>query len=187
MVVHRGEDLPVTALTNNTYEYSLSFFDTAGPYDSSAVFQEGNYSLKRFCWAARGAARYQEETREGAVAYAFGLLDQVAVERTMWRIVYDAGRGRVHFQTKSDPTVRTVDLGWFDLSCEQPVQILDMSQAGSGDLSAAFVDYTYEANFEMVKKSFKGTSFLSHLSDEVLDYIARVPESMECVSKSVEE
>jgi penicillin V acylase-like amidase (Ntn superfamily) len=180
MVVHTGKSMPFTALTNNTYKYSTAFLKSVDGSEGSDAFGIADFSLKRFYWAAEGVRDYDLKSSGPPVEYAFGILQRVAQDHTQWSIVYDPANRRIHFFTSSEPSVRSVDVSAFDFSCSAAVRILDMSHQGEGDVTGAFVDYTYEANYDQIHKAFRGTDFLRGIPDEVLRSIARYPEMMEC-------
>jgi hypothetical protein len=123
---------------------------------------------------------YDPERSGPAVDYAFAILKKVSVDRTRWSIVYDVGNGRVHFRTRSHPGIRYLDLQAFEFDCGTPVKILDMERPEVGDVTNSFVDYSFEANHDLIRKTWRGTDFLKNTSDELLERVARYPESMVC-------
>lgn len=180
MVVHTREDLPVSVLTNSTYENSAHFLEVLKGDETSQVFDTADYSLKRFVWAVQGVKGWDSETKGDPVDYAFEILNKVAVNVTMFRVVYDVENGHIHFLTKSNPTIRFLNFNAFDFSCSEPVKILDISVRGEGDVTALFSDYTYEANYDLICRSYAGTEFLENVSDEARQIVAKYPERLEC-------
>lgn len=181
MVVHTKDDLPATALTNNTYEYSKRLFEVFDGDEKSEAFDAADYSLKRFVWAAQGLSNWNPKTCGSPVDYAFNILDKVSRDGTMFRIVYDAGNGRIFFRTKSNANIRFIKLDEFDFSCKKPVKILDISTGHKEDVTALFSDYTYEANYNLISKSYSGTEFLKSTPEDVRKIIAKYPEGLHCV------
>jgi len=179
-VVHTKENLPVSVLTNNTYEYSVDLLKVYEGDETSEVFDAADYSLKRFVWAAQGVNSWDSEKNADPVDYAWEILDKVAVNVTMFRIVYDVKNGRIHFRTKSNPNLRFLNFNAFNFSCSEPVKILDISAGEGGDVTAKFSDYTYEANYDLICRSYAGTGFLKNVSDEVRQIVAKYPESLKC-------
>ena len=137
-------------------------------------------SLQRFILAARGVKSWNPEAAGNAIDYAFSILDRVAVGRTVFRIVYDPKKGRIHYRTKANPHIRYLDCKAFDYSCRTPVQVLPISDGKEGEITDRFSDYTFETNYELIRNSFAGTSFLEKIPDEVRQMIARYPESLPC-------
>jgi hypothetical protein len=55
-----------------------------------------------------------------------------------------------------------------------------MAHACRGDVSADFVEYSFEANYNLIVTSFGQTDFLQDTPDNVLKWVARYPESFHC-------
>ncbi len=179
MVVHTQDALPVAALTNNTYAYCLGLYNTFGGDESSEAFDGADYSLKRFVWAAQGVKDWTTKTSDTPIDYAFGILEKVSVDRTMFRIIYDVGNKRIYYRTKSNPAQRYIDFDTFDYSCTKPAKILDIT-VGEGDVTDDFVDYSYEANYELITKSYAETPFLRNVGEEAKQWMAKYPENLPC-------
>jgi penicillin V acylase-like amidase (Ntn superfamily) len=177
-VIHSGESLPITALTNNPYDQSISFVAGVAGDDAQEAFADADYSLKRFYWAAVGVRGYQEGGADSPVEHAFSILEKASVSRTQWRIVYDAANQQIHYRTRSAPTVKHFDVGAFDYGCETPVKILDLQAPVTGDATSSFAEYSYEANLRLIRSAFGGTEFLRDTPDDVLQRLAAAPETM---------
>ena len=180
MKAYTGDNLPVSALTNNTYEYSLGLFKLIKGNENTDTFKDANYSLKRFFWAGQGVKNWKPEVSGNPVDYAFKVLEKVTLERTMFSIVYDVKNSMIYFKTKSNPDIRFINVKKFDFSCKTPVKILDMSAELKGDVTSHFTDYTFEANYNLLKKSFQGTSFLKNTPEEFIHRRAGYPEMLPC-------
>jgi choloylglycine hydrolase len=184
MVVHTGEDMPVTVLTNDTYDRASAFLARVDRDETGAEFQSGGWSLKRFVLAARGVAAIKSSKIESAIAHAFDILDEVSwggAAGTQWRIVYDTGNHRIHFHTRSDSTIRYFDIDAFDFACEMPVQVLTLAVKGSGDVTRFFSPYSYKTNYELIRAAYSQTDFLKDIPDEGVRWMAALPESMICL------
>jgi len=180
LVAHHGAALPVSTLTNDTYEKSLNYSKTA-----TIEKARGNGSLERFARAAHQTQAFYQQPKSGAdaVTYAFEILSNVAQPGyTQWSIVYDQKRGRIYFRTKTNPQIRTIDARSFDYSCGSVVKILDMNSNGSGEVTAKFVDYTRKANRDLIEQSFNGTDFLKNVPAPVKDLLASYPEKFVCAA-----
>jgi penicillin V acylase-like amidase (Ntn superfamily) len=180
MRVYAGKDLPVKALTNNTYEYCLDFLKLSGSDETKPSFKQANNSLRRFVWAAKGTQAWDAKTSKDPVGYAFQILDKADLPNSKFRIVYDVQAGRIYFRTKSTPGVRWIDFRQFDYSCGTPVKILDILADLKGDVTSQFQDYTWEANYNLIKKSFSETSFLKGTPEITLNILSKYPESLHC-------
>ena len=180
MRAYTGKDLPVKALTNNTYEYCLDFFKHSGSDETQPSFKQAANSLQRFVWAAKGTQAWDPKKSGDPVGYAFQVLDKANLSNSRFRIVYDLGAGMIYFHTKSTPQVRSINFRQFDFSCGTPVKILDMLADLEGDVTSQFQDYTWEANYNLIKKSFSETSFMKGTSEAALNRLSRYPESLPC-------
>jgi choloylglycine hydrolase len=157
VVVHRGESLRVPVLANDPYA-------TANRGGSAARFTKAASML--------GSAT--------SVDGAFAILDAVAQGHwTRWSIVYDLRNAVVHYRTLENRERRRVKLRAFDFACATPVQMLDVD-AGAGDVTAHFTDYTYAANLALARRSLLGTSFTKATPPSEIEAAARHPESATC-------
>ena len=181
MVCHTKDKMPVTALTNDTYDESLGFLAGYAGEDTSEASRAMGNSLGRFVIAAERLKEYDLKESAAPVDYAFATLDSVSNDGTQWSIVYDPKNRRVHFRTRSNREIRRIDLDAFDYSCNSPVKVLDMLGGKTGDVSKAFVDYSYELNNGLIQASYSKTGFLKDIPQETLQFLARHPESMQCV------
>jgi penicillin V acylase-like amidase (Ntn superfamily) len=133
-----GKDLPVKALTNNTYEYCLDFFRRSGSDETTPSFKQAINSLQRFAWAAKGTQAWDAKIYGDPVGYAFQVLDKANLSNSRFRIVYDVKAGVIYFHTKSTPDIRSVNFRQFDFSCGTPVKILDILADFRGDVTSQF-------------------------------------------------
>ncbi len=180
MAAYTENDLPASALTNNTYVYSLEFLRALNGSGADACFDTANYSLKRFAWAAHGVTSRNSGGGTAAVDYAFEILEKTAVDFTMFRIVYDVGNDRIYFMNKSNPLIRFIEFNEFDLSCLQPVKMLDIAEGEGGNVTPFFIEYSFEANYDLITRAYAGTNFLQTSSEEIRRTVAAYPETTEC-------
>ena len=180
MVAFTGDDLPVSALTNSTYAYSLYLYERHPGDETVEPFASASNSVKRFVWAAAGVQEWNADAGVPPVDYAYGILDKVSVNHTMLGIVYDVGNGRIYYRSKSNPVIRYVDFGAFDYSCNEPVKIIDIVAGTAGNMTALFEDYNFEANYDLIKRSYSDTEFLRGIPDSQRILVARYPEGLRC-------
>lgn len=179
LVTHAGADLPVSALTNDTYDKSLT-------YAKFATDTLGQGSLDRFARAAQKTKEFAAKPKkeQEAVDYAFEVLKNVAQkDYTQWSIVYDQRRAKIHFRTLANPAMKTIDAKSFDYSCGSAVTILTIDQPDAGEVTAKFADYTQKANRDLIERSFDGTPFLKRVPQQVRDMAASHPETFRCAAK----
>ena len=183
LVHRRGGSLPVPALTNHTYDESLSFLSRHEGFGGRERAAGGWKSLDRFVTCARIVRDARTVRARKLVPYAFDALETVSQgDRTVWSIVYDMKRRVVRFRTVGRPDIRILRLERCDFSCDSPALVLDLETEIEGDVAGRFVPWTTELNRELIGRTFKRyeeESFMS-LSAEAQDYLARYPERFEC-------
>lgn len=178
LVAHTGENLPVSTLTNDTYEKSLN-------YSKSVAIEKARSesSLDRFTRAAVKTKEFEKQprTEQESVNYAFDILADVAQKNaTQWSIVYDQKRGKIHFRSLQSPAIKTIDTKNFDYVCGSAVRMFDINKQESGDVGGKFIDYTRKANRDLIERSFSGTDFLKNIPAASREALAQFPESFVC-------
>ena len=158
-VFRRGDSLPVPALANDTYDFSLG------------AMKRG--SGDRFARVAKGLGTAM--TIDGA----FSLLDKVRQPSTQWQIVYDIKERAIHWRTAKNHENRSLQMAAFDFACGTPVKVLDIDR-GRGDVASLFRDYTRAGNLALVRKSTRGTSFTRNTPDAEIEESAAWPERSRC-------
>lgn len=179
-VAHTGDDLPVAALTNDTYSSSLRYLQKLD--ESHRLTPRRNDSLDRF---ARAARRLRVGPRGAAaehlVKFAFTTLEEVAQgPSTQWSIVYELDAGRLHFRTYQHPEIKTLDLATVDFSCRARALVLDLQTPAGGDVGSALTVYTRKMNRDLIGVSYRRTRGLEDVPAAELDRIARLPEAISC-------
>jgi len=150
MVAHAGPNVPVRALTNSKYADSCETWESRrdrGDYTSL------DGSLHRFCLAADRVDGFRRASDGKSIAYAFDTLHEVRGQRfwvspSHWSIVFDTKNLRAYYRTLRDSNIRWVNLEDFDLRCGAPVQMLDIHNGSSGDISGAFFDFDFGLNYD---------------------------------------
>lgn len=145
LVVHTGEELPVSVLANWFYDDSLLWWRA---YRHSGDYSRLDGSIQRFCIGADWVSSFDASATEERVVYAFDTLDAIAGERfsnhaSQWSMVFDTRDLRVYFRTLANPDLRWVDLREFSRSCEHPVQMLDIDAPIAGNARPWFSNYSH--------------------------------------------
>jgi penicillin V acylase-like amidase (Ntn superfamily) len=161
-IFYTGDDFPVSVLTNSTYSDSLRAWNRYNQYG----FLPTNGSLERFRIAAEHIENFSSTQADSAVEFAFEILHNIRSEHiygypntTEWSLVFDTRRRRVFFKTYSHPGVKFFDLRDFNVSCREPVQMLEVQTPLSGNVFPFFQDVTFEAacdHYRHFKESFQG-------------------------------
>jgi choloylglycine hydrolase len=176
--IHRGSDLPVPTLTNDTYDASLAFLKQHEGFGGTLPIPQSFASLDRFVQASWRAQAYQPGAGS-AVEYAFDTLDRVAQgDYSKWNLVYEPVAGRAHFRTLRAHTVKDIDLSAFDFSCRTPVKMLDINGAASGSVDSAFTDYTESADQQIVTEAT--SDFVQSLPAGAVQALAMYPAMAHC-------
>lgn len=175
MVVYTGDTMPVMALTNSRYAKSLEYWKKG-----TAPWFDKYKSFTRFIRAADMVREYGAKASRPPVDYAFDILLQVSQSSTKWSIVYDQNNLRVHFITKTNKKIRTVNLNKLDFSCGTPVRVLDANDDLAGDVTDKFQAYTQKINRDLIDASFDRTPSLRYVTSEELDRLSSYPDSMTC-------
>jgi choloylglycine hydrolase len=181
MVAHTGPDLPVSALTNSTY------IDSCETWESRR--DQGNYatlggSLHRFCLAADRVDGFRPAGEARAIAYAFDTLHEIRGQRfwispSHWSIVFDTKNLRAYFRTLRNSNIRWVNLRAFDLRCGAPVQMVDIHDGFSGDMSGDFFNFDFGRNYDHIENFMRAWG--TPRSHEFLMAILNHFDSFPCV------
>ena len=161
LVVHRGENLPVKALTNSKYAESLAAFEAAKRRREIPTTES---SLDRF---VRGATLISGEG--DPIARSFATLAAVASTtgetRTRWSIVYDLGAKEVYFRTDTNQAIRHLSVTSFDFSCRTPIKMFDLIKSGSGDVSTSLTDYSTDTDRTVAQAAYTKTPYFRGVSE----------------------
>lgn len=179
LMAHTAQNLAVATLTNDTYERSLAYANTAPVAASES-------SLDRFARASMKTRAFGNMSvkEKQAVDHAFEILADVAQKNsTQWSIVYDQKRGKIYFRTRKAPKIKTIDTAAFDYSCASSVKMFDMNSGAAGEIGRLFKDYTRPANRDLIERSFSGTDFLRGVPSAAKDGYAAFPEKFTCSEK----
>ncbi|MGD1006302.1 MAG: linear amide C-N hydrolase [Ignavibacteriaceae bacterium] len=196
MICHSGDDLPVEALANSTYEESLSCY--------KKITEPGdNVSLNNFFKAAQMVNNFEFANIESDIEYAFKTLSMVSQGVfTKWSIVYDITNMKVYFKIFETPKVagkqiiflnvpgtakvKSVDIRGFDFSCSNTSKVIDLDIDKEGSVNEFFTDYSTAINKEFIVKAFsffRKMGVLVKISDDDLDKLSKYPETFKCAAK----
>jgi penicillin V acylase-like amidase (Ntn superfamily) len=143
LVYYTGESLPAKALTNHTYQDSISAWEES----LSKGSQPEDNSLWRFVTVANRLETAEPSSPDEAVAYAFDTLAAASRKDTVWSFVFDPVNLHVYFRTNHNPNIRYVDFSSLDFSCRTSARLLDVHADVSGDIRSKLVAYTHADSF----------------------------------------
>lgn len=182
LVSHTEDSMPFKVLTNSTYEDAIAYLRGHIGFGGQTPISDSTNSLERFARAANMVTNYNLKKAGSPIDYAFAILNNVAFYYyTKWSIVYDVKNRYVYFRTSKNQDIRYVKLDFFNPSCPSPVKILDINNDLSGDVTGNFIDYKENINRNLIQSTYKQTYFLSDIEDEILEKIARYPETTTCI------
>ena len=179
-VYHTGDTMPITVLTNNTYEESLSYYESVETPGEVLSIKSLN-SLDRFATACSMVQAYERPPQEPVIDYGFSILQEVKnSEYTQWSIIYDIKNRVAYFKTLSNEKIRDVKLSSVDFNCDTPVKVVGINENLEGNVNSYFTDYSTEYNKNLIRTSYNAVEFLKNVPDEYIDEVAEYPESLEC-------
>lgn len=183
MVSRTSELMPYTALTNSTYDESVSFhkkrLESMEEYNQPSV----RGSFERFSDACILGENY-DRSKGSAIDYGFDILSNVAQgEYTQWSIIYDIKNKSVNFRTNSFNDVRTLNYNNVDFSCKTESTILDLEEKVSGDISGRMINFSISENTDIIRKAYSEVPFLKNVSEEEILSTAEIPAKFTCEDK----
>lgn len=195
MIVKKGDELPLAVLANSPYNESIAAFKAK----ADTAFDR---SLYNFCTAASMIEAYSDCNVKDDILFSFDILKSVAQGHfTKWSIVYDIKNLIVHFKVFESPTLtetqitylkkegvaktKMVDLKKVDFTCSSPCLVMDLELDKEGLVNSYFQLYTTNTNKKYISKAFDYFWRLGipiKVSDEELNYLAKYPESFQCIN-----
>ncbi len=177
-VVHTGDELPVTVLTNNTYAASISAARQCRAFGGPRPLPSGTSSLARFIRAASLLRRPQPSSSAEAVDAAWNVLSAVSMgDYTAWSLVYDLKKRCIYVKTRRRRRIKRLALDDLRFGCARPVRVLDINARVHGNIAPRMKAYTFECNRDLIARSFARTDFLQHMTESDIDFNARIPST----------
>ena len=145
LVIHHGSPLSTEVLTNDPYAVNLDSLNKYKEFGGTGSLPGGYGHEARFVRAAAFLKSVPEiKSAKEAVAYSFDGMSDVAEPLgaapwpTQWTVVRDLIAKMIYFRNITNPNIRTVDLSKIDFSSGQPLRILEINAALSGDVTDKF-------------------------------------------------
>ena len=180
-VYSKNNDMPVKALTNNTYAESIGFLKLHRGFGGHMPIPKSNGSLERIVRIAKMIKGYDTNKSKDIVTYGFGILSSISAGNyTKWSIVYDLENRSVYFHTWSKKKIKKIDLTGLDFSCKSPAKAISINTGLSGDITDRFSAYTYKMNKRLIRSTFGKTYFLESISKDLFERVMRYPEKLKC-------
>jgi len=174
MVVHKGNDLSLPVLTNNTYDESVRSFKNSNSY--------GNNSLERFNDACKMIQELNAgNTNSSLTGYAFDILNKVSQgDFTKWSIVYDLTNKTIQFKTDRFQQIKTVSFSAFDFNCTATPKAWNMNQAGTGKVEKLFENFTADLNKKIIETAAKESENRVYISQPNRERLWQYAASVKC-------
>jgi choloylglycine hydrolase len=182
MVVHKGKDLPFPVLTNNTYEESIQ--RTKGSSGNQAF---ADNSIERFAKACSMVQQFQQNNMKmAATDYAFTILDKVSQQNfTKWSIVFDISNKKILFKTEGYTAVKSVRFDSFDFNCSTTSKMYNINQHKSGDVAAAFVNFSVDKGRPILETAVKESSPNVSISNSMKEALLNYSKEIQCAGKVI--
>lgn len=192
IVIHTGDDMPVKVLCNALYSYELKTLGRYEGFGGKRPVAMEKRKEPRFLHAAQMIKDYDPTVSGNIINYGFDILDQLdSGGYNQWQIIIDMKNLHVYIRTNQSREIRHFSLNAFELSCDNPVKMIDIHADLSGNITNDFVDYTFELNKKFVKMDIEGIiknspGFEKQLisngitKDILIDRLARYSENTVC-------
>ncbi|MCX6554541.1 MAG: linear amide C-N hydrolase [Candidatus Aminicenantes bacterium] len=182
--IYRGKDLSVKALTNQTYSECLALRSGFQGFGGAKPLHTTINDPDRFM-ALAVAVRLPGREKK-LLDRAWAILEEVHCEvqesPTQWRFVYDPRNLEIHIRTLKNPELRTIRFKDLSFDCASGAKVLDLD-AGAGDISRSFADYTPAFNEALMRRTFaiyKENGFQKDMPDFYVAVLAAYPDSLKC-------
>lgn len=153
---YAGSELPQRALTNSPYPAAVSYFAAVEKFRAREEYLAdlNKDSLARFARAAFWSNPAAPPA--SPAAYSFAALENLSQInkdwRTHWSLVLSHKAPAVAFKTRLFPSIKTLELASQNLDCRSGPRMLDLNQAGEGDLAESLRPFDLEANAALVEQ-----------------------------------
>jgi len=111
-----GDNLPLSVLSNNSYENSLQYLKHYEGFGGKNKIVEGRTgSQERFLQVAY-MLNFPGESEDGIIDFAYEILNRVSQSDTQWSIVYDLTNLHIRLRTADREEIHLIDLQNFTFS-----------------------------------------------------------------------
>ena len=176
MVVHKDSILPISVLTNDTYEKSMEYLETKAGFGGVDTASYTSQSLDRF---VNTASMIQKYDSENIIDYSFEILQSVHGIGNQWSIVYDIKNMIVYYKTKDNLSRRSIKVSDVDFSCFSTSLYADIESDMINE-RVEFKEYSYQKNRALIDSLCNNVTFLQWMPEELRENSARYPETTDC-------
>jgi len=175
MLVYKNEACAAGVLSNSTLENSIKSIKNNDVISkTNSLPTDITNSIERFNIATELVKKYKDQN---VIKYGFSILDMVR-NNTQWQIVYDIKNLKIYYRTKSQKTIRILNLSDCDFS--------DTSSKTTGINENSEAKYNWlissrEINIEMINSICNKSEFINSVlgkeKEEIANYDVKAGNS----------
>ena len=195
MVVYNNNDMPYTALCNDTYEKSMNdikkYKGLGGDkivLDRVTVLNENAIPDVMAIGCTKINQFYTKENKS-LVTDAFDIhyamqcpgnanAPQFENSETQYTTVFDVTNLKLFFRTKLNPTIREINFKDFEDNCSTKAKLLDIQTPSEGIVNKSFVDYSMQENAKCIYKFYENET--NKMPKEEMEFMSFYPEMFQC-------
>lgn len=170
LTTHFSDNLPISSLTNSTYEESLNYtrnFISFG--GENPIVTDSKKSLDRFVRASYSAKSIKNYDNPEQAIFTF--LEETATRNNRWQIIYNQNERAITFRTTGkNAKPRKINLTGFDFSCQEPSQYFDLENVDTGLINDQFKNFDSKLNRKIIRKSVIWQRLPFGLTKRLADY-----------------
>jgi choloylglycine hydrolase len=157
--VYSGEQLPVPALTNDTYPTSLNFLRNLNPVQSwiSPLARLSEYRFKNladYIIAQQKSVPTLKDMWDGLARVQLnGFVYDALFEPSQWNIVYDLKERTIYFRTREARVRKSLQLSQIDFSSSAGEKMLNMNIEKGGNVGGRLVPYSPQLNSNLINQN----------------------------------
>jgi len=175
MVYHRGESLPVPALTNESYQSSCDYLNKFTDFGGTKELKSTSAPYDRFAVIADKIKNYDQVKK--TVDYAFDILKSVTWPNTRWSIVYDITNKTIHFKTKENVQIRSFKLSSFYFNNKTPRLNMNID-APFTTVKQTFIPYSSDTNLKHLIAVYESLEIFKGVTKAQIEMSAGYPETL---------
>lgn len=201
MICHKGKELPVPLITNNTYDESIAYlkqFNISGGdsiikwnniYDID--WSHGNVLAVNQIFATAANQMMKKMENSDLITKSFNVLQSVTLKNhTQWSTVFDITNKIIYFKNNKYGEIITLNFKDFNFASGKNSEILDIQTATPDNTMNQFIPYTTDINRNYVFKAYtplmKSDFFPVPLKESIIEAQAKFPDTLKKANKKNE-
>jgi len=198
MVCHKGKELPVPLITNNTYDESITYLkqfnilggDSIVKWDNiyDIDWSRGNILAVNQVFATAANQMLKIKDNSNLINSAFDVLQSVTVKNhTQWSTVFDITNKMIYFKNNKHVDIITLNFKDFKFDSDKNTKILDIQTATPDNTMNQFIPYTTDINRNYVFKAYtplmESKFFPVKLQHSMIEAQVRFPDTLKRANK----